>query len=117
MVLTCGIDGARQARVQQPQQLGAPTVDATESSDVEAVSHCLDTGTYARVCRLSERLWFLLHQKWSSSLRIERWRRPQLVPDGRNNVLKRSRIKTICPTLACTGPLTHEGGGLRDATV
>ena len=30
MVLTCGIDGARQARVQQPQQLGAPTVDATE---------------------------------------------------------------------------------------
>ena len=95
-------------------------------ADVEAVSHgrseqmthhfCLDTGTYARVCRLSERLWFLLHQ-WSSSLRIERWRRPQLVPDGRNNVLKRSRIKTICPTLACTGPLAHEGGGLRDATV
>ena len=27
---TCGSDGARQSRVQQPQQLGAPTVDATE---------------------------------------------------------------------------------------
>ena len=30
MVPTCGSDGARQSRVQQPQQLGAPTVDATE---------------------------------------------------------------------------------------
>ena len=35
---TCGSDGARQSRVQQPQQLGAPTVDATDAV-VQGASH------------------------------------------------------------------------------
>ena len=39
MVPTCGSDGARQSRVQQPQQLGAPTVDATPNADVEGAPH------------------------------------------------------------------------------
>ena len=38
MVLTCGSDGARQSRVQQPQQLGALTVDATECGSSVHVS-------------------------------------------------------------------------------
>ena len=106
MVPTCGSDGARQSRVQQPQQLGAPTVDATECGCSGRLSRsirtddppfCLDrdiaTGA-GYVPATSEVV--VVSADRAAATPCTRPRRAL-----RNNILKTSQFKTVCVTLAC----------------
>ena len=82
MVPTCGSNRTRQSLVQQPQQLGAPTVDATEcgcsgpASRSTAVAPGHRSTTAAWPLAVCMQPW---PQKWWSSLKIEREAGPELV--------------------------------------
>ena len=109
MVPTCGSDGARQSRVQQPQQLGAPTVDATECGCSGRLSRSIRTDD-PPFCLDRDIATGAGYVPATSEVVVVSADRAAATPCTRpgralrNNVLKMLHLRRFCPTLACNIP-------------
>ena len=126
MVPTCGSDGARQSRVQQPQQLGAPTVDATECGCWGSSSRSIRTDD-PHFCLDRDIAMGAGYVSATSEVVVVSADRALALPPTRprralrNNVLKMLHLRRFCSTLACTmppmvldhGPRGYYRGGLK----
>ena len=110
MVPTCGSDGARQSRVQQPQQLGAPTVDATECGCSGRLSRsirtddppfCLDRDILATGAGYVPATSEVVVVSADRALALPSTRPRRAL---RNNVLKMLHLRRFCVTPACNIP-------------
>ena len=109
MVPTCGSDGARQSRVQQPQQLGAPTVDATECGCWGSSSRSIRTDD-PHFCLDRDIATGAGHVSATSEVVVVSADRSLALPPTRprralrNNVLKMLHLRRFWSTPACNIP-------------